>query len=83
MKKILLIGLLVVLMIVLSSCGNRQTGLDTYQTFKKAHILLNGEWREINIKAWRDFENGDEVQVVTPDGKVYLTHYMNVVLVNE
>ena len=82
MKKLVLIALMVVALIVLSSCGNRQVGIDTYQTFTKAYIKLGNEWKIVGIKSWRDFENGDEVQIITDKGEVYLTHYSNMVLVN-
>ena len=82
-KVIILAVLLIAAVLVLSSCGNRQTGIDPNQTFKRAYILLNGTWEEVEVKAWRDLKDGDEVQISTPSGKVYLTYYTNVVLVNE
>lgn len=82
-KAIILAVLLVTAVFILSSCGNRQVGIDTNQTFKRAFILLNGTWEEVELRSWRDFKEGDEVQIITSDGKVYLTYYTNVVLVNE
>lgn len=82
-KYILLVVALLISLIVLSSCGNRQVGIDTNQTFTSALINLGGEWRTINVKSWRDFDNGDEVQIITTNGDVYLTHYVNVILVNK
>ena len=82
-KKIALVILLIVGLILLSSCGNRQHGIDPNQTFTKAYILLNGEWQEIKVKAWRDYDNSDVVQFISTDGRVYLTHYMNVVLMDK
>ena len=82
MKKIILVSLMVIALIVLSSCGNRQVGIDTNQTFTKAYIRLGNEWRVITVKAWRDFKDGDEVQITTDTGEVYLSHYSNFVLVN-
>lgn len=83
MKKIALIVLLVIGLVILSSCGNRQVGIDSHQTFDRAYVLLKGEWKEIQVKAWRDFENSDVVQVIDQNGTVYLTHYMNMVLVGK
>ena len=82
MKKVILAVMLILGLILLSACGNRQVGFDTNQTFSKAYINIGGEWKSFSIKSWRDFEDGDEVQIITKDGTVYLTHYMNVVLVN-
>ena len=74
--------LLILGLVLLSACGNRQVGIDTNQTFTKAYINIGGEWKTVTVKAWRDFQEGDEVQITTKEGVVYLTHYMNVVLVN-
>jgi len=82
-KYILLLVALIICVVVLSSCGNRQVGFDSHQTFNVAYINLGGEWTKISIKSWRDFDNGDEIQVVDNKGKVYLTHYSNMVLANE
>ena len=82
-KHLFLVLALVICGVVLCSCGNRQVGIDTNQTFKRALILWGQEWKEVSVKNWRDFENGDEVQITTEDGFVYLTHYMNVILINK
>ena len=82
MKKVILIAILAIALIVLSSCGNRQYGIDTNQTFKTAYIRLGDKWEVVSVKSWRDFPEGDEVQIITDKGKVYLSHYSNMVLVN-
>lgn len=83
MKKIFVgIILLIVCAIILCGCqiGNRQIGFDTTQTFKWAIIQIgNGELIEGPVTNWRDFEEGDEVQV-TINGVTFLTHYSNVIL---
>lgn len=81
-KIIALIMLLSITVLVLSSCGNRQVGFDTAQSFNKAYIKLGDEWQTVTVKAWRDFDNGDEIQIVASDGTVYLTHYSNMILVS-
>ena len=82
MKKVIAILLMIILLVILSSCGNRQVGIDTNQTFTKAYIKLGNEWKIVSVKAWRDFKDGDEVHIVTDSGEVYLSHYSNIVLVN-
>lgn len=82
MKKIALVCILIVLLLTLTACGNRQVGFDFAQTFSSAYILLDGEWQKVQVRAWRDFDDSDVVQIETTGGKIYLTHYMNVVLVN-
>ena len=84
-KKIVLIVVLVAMLFALCSCmvGNRRVGFDSAQTFEKADILIEGEWKRVSVKSWRDFDQSDVVQVEATDGTVYLTHYSNAVLIKE
>ena len=82
-KYIVLAVLLVVTTLLLCSCGNRQVGIDTAQSFKRALVKLNDKWEEFSVKAWRDFDKSDCVQFTAEDGTVYLTHYCNVVLISK
>ena len=81
-KIILIVLVLAVGLFVVSACGNRQVGFDTAQSFNKAYVKLGDEWQTVTVKAWRDFDNGDEVQIVASDGTIYLTHYSNMILVS-
>lgn len=86
MKKFALAMILVLCVIVLAGCdeiktGNRVTAGKDVQTFTYAYVSLDG--KEIVrgfITQWRDYENSDVVQVMI-DGKYYLTHYSNVIMV--
>ena len=87
MKKILIVVMLIVLLFVFAGCedahktGNRITGGKDVQTFTGCYIVLGG--KEIvrgSVTQWRDYDNSDTVQVLV-NGKYYLTHYTNVVLV--
>lgn len=82
MKKkltILLAGLGCVLM--LGGC-NRQI-IDVTFSFEQAIIELpNGEIIEGKVESWKDYEDGDQIQVKI-DGKTYLVHSSNVVLISE
>lgn len=79
MKKILLamaVGMLA------ASC-NKQI-LDFNYKFSKACIRWpDGTMKEIEVKKWNDYEQSDTVQIIGKDGKTYLTHYSNVVLISE
>lgn len=87
MKKIIITtALLLALLLTLTACaqiqtGNRVVGGSDVQTFTYAYIALGGE-RLVQgyITQWRDYDNSDTVQVMI-DGKYYLTHYTNVVMV--
>lgn len=82
MKKIICL-LLVVLMAVGLFCGCNIQMFDTTYSYEYAYIALpNGEWVEGEVDSWVDYEDSDTVQIVI-DGKTYLTHYENVVLVSD
>lgn len=84
----ILILILIIITIALASCdsdyyktGNRITGGKDVQTFTYAYIVLDGqEIAKGAITQWRDYDNSDVVQVLV-NGKYYLTHYSNVVLI--
>lgn len=61
--------------------GNRITGGKDVQTFTYCFVVLDGqEIARGAITQWRDYDNSDVVQVLV-NGKFYLTHYSNVVLI--
>lgn len=85
MKKGLLIMVLVLCVIMLAGCevktGNRITAGKDVQTFTYAYVSLDGnEIIKGFITQWRDYDDSDVVQVMI-DGKYYLTHYSNVVMI--
>ena len=85
-KVIAIVMILVLAVVILCGCevhktGNRITGGKDVQTFTYCYVVLGG--KEIvrgAITQWRDYDNSDTVQVLV-NGKYYLTHYTNVVLV--
>ena len=87
-KILALVMVLVIATLLLSSCdenyyktGNRITGGKDVQTFTYAYIVLDGqEIARGAITQWRDYNDSDVVQVLV-NGKFYLTHYANVVLI--
>ena len=81
MKRILAIVMLLVLTaLALTACGNRQM-FDTNFKFDRAIISLpNGDVITGEVQSWRDFEDGDQIQVKI-DGKTYLVHSSNAALI--
>ena len=86
-KIALVIVVLVCLLFVFAGCdsinktGNRITGGSDVQTFTYCYVVLDGqEIARGSITQWRDYDNSDVVQVLV-NGKYYLTHYSNVVLI--
>ena len=90
MKKKLIIAAVVLLVIAVIggviyfelTHGNRRL-VDTSYRFDRAILALpNGEVVEGKVSSWLDYSDSDAVQV-TIDGKTYLTHYANVVLIDD
>lgn len=76
MKKI---GMIVLSVVCLAACGNQQV-FDTTYYYDYAEIKLpSGEVIKGAVDSWKDYSDGDSVQVVI-DGVSYYTHISNVVL---
>lgn len=72
--------LLAVSALILAGCNKQMVDL-TY-SYEYAIIgLPNGEVVEGKVSSWTDFEDGDQIQVKI-DGKTYLVHSSNVVLIS-
>ena len=82
-KKILTVVLSAMMIMGLAGCGNKDIW-DTNYTYDKAIICLpNGESIEVKIKQWRDYEDGDQLQIIAKDGTVYLTSTLNCTLIRD
>lgn len=78
----IIIFTLVLAILSLNSCGNMAI-IDTAFRFDKAIIFLpDGKKIEGSVEKWIDFESSDMMQVKI-DGKWYLTHSTNVILIKE
>lgn len=81
-KKLLLVVVITIGVCILMIGCNRQI-VDTTLTFNKAIISLpNGEIVEGKVTSWKDYADGDQIQVKI-NGKTYLIHSSNVALINE
>ena len=81
MKKLVALLLILVLMLVFTGCNKQLVDL-TYSYERAILSLPNGEVIEGKISSWTDFEDGDQIQVRI-DGKTYLVHSSNIVLISE
>lgn len=64
--------------------GNKQIIDFNKQKFTAAYVLSNSNvWEKIQIKAWKDWDKSDSIQIVTKDGNVIYTHLCNVKLVEK
>ena len=79
-KLFALILLCFMLSVCLCGCGNRDLW-DTVYSYDWCIISLpNGEVVEGKVESWSDYENSDQIQVEV-DGKYYLVHSTNIVLI--
>ena len=83
MKKIIALILAVIMlvgcMVIFSGCGNKML-FDTTYNFKYAHVVWpDGTSETLAIDAWMDYD-GEQIQIKTTDGKVYLFSSYNCVL---
>ena len=84
MKKIFTIILAIALLVsllVLAGCNKQMVDL-TYSYERAILCLPNGEVIEGRVTSWTDFEDGDQIQVRI-DGKTYLVHSTNIVLISD
>jgi len=84
MKKYIAIALAAVLLIgVLMLAGCNKQLVDLTYSYEYAIIALpNGEIVEGKVTSWTDFEDGDQLQIKI-NGKTYLVHSSNVVLISD
>ena len=62
--------------------GNKKI-IDVNYHFNKALVYLNnGEKIEIDIDKWNDYE-GEQIQLIDKNGKVYLVSSYNTILIGE
>ncbi len=84
MKKILAAVLALVLaagLLLLAGCNKQMVDL-TYSYEYAVLSLPNGQVVEGKVSSWTDFEDGDQIQVRI-DGKTYLVHSSNIVLISD
>ena len=78
---LILIILLAVDAFALTGCN--MSIIDTTYTFDKAIVYMGNEKIELEIKKWKDYEDGEQIQIETKDGKVYLISMNNAILIKE
>ena len=81
MKKTIVWILILVALLSLTACNKQMVDL-TYSYERAILSLPNGEVIEGKVSSWTDFEDGDQIQVRI-DGKTYLVHSSNIVLISD
>lgn len=78
---ILVIGILMFIATALASCNYQMADLN--YDFDYAYIDIGGTVKKVEIKSWRDYEDGEQIQITDKDGNIYLTSSFNCTLVKE
>lgn len=83
MKRRIIATLLIVLSLVtVTGCGNKQV-FDFKRHFHKAIVKFPDDTvRELEVERWNDYE-GEQLQIITPDGEIFLVNSVNCVLIGE
>lgn len=77
----LMVAVLVVIVCMCSGCN--QTLIDTVYRYDRAIIEMpGGEVIEVEIKSWSDYD-GEQLQIISTDGTVYLVSSFNCVLIQD
>ena len=85
MKRIIAILLVAAISLGLAALtvGCNKQMVDLTYSYERAILSLpNGQVVEGKVSSWTDFEDGDQIQVKI-DGKTYLVHSSNVVLISD
>ena len=81
MKKLTALALALILVFLMAGCNKQMVDL-TYSYERAILSLPNGEVIDGKVSSWTDFEDGDQIQVRI-DGKTYLVHSSNIVLISD
>lgn len=87
MKRLIVIFTLLVSIFLFTSCNQtecdgcfgNQTTFDFTKTYEHAYVKIGEEWVKLEVKQWTDYE-GEQIQIVLPDGTVMLLHSANCIL---
>lgn len=79
--SVILALVLVAGLVLLAGCNKQMVDL-TYSYNRAILSLPNGEVVEGKVSSWTDFEDGDQIQVKI-EGKTYLVHSSNIVLISD
>lgn len=77
----LAIGFMLATAIPVEANASNRSWFDLTYKFEEA-IVFRGDGEEhVRVKSWCDYENSDMIQITLDNGKTYLTHSSNVILI--
>lgn len=78
MKKTI-IGFLILTMFILNGCNEGRVNPNSGGRFTHAIIKIEDGYERVEVERWTDLDDG-LIQIVTKDGRIYLSNSLNVVL---
>ena len=79
MKKFIMISLLRLGLLGLTGCNKQIFDFD--YTYHTAICNIGGEYKEIKLKSWTDYEDGEQLQLKDYEGYTYLVSSINCTLI--
>lgn len=81
---IFILAAVIIFVVLITSTGCNYQAIDLDYNFKKVHMALDGEhYQCYDIKSWRDFEDGEQIQIdITGYGKI-ITSSFNATLIKD
>lgn len=76
----ILIIIIFLLTMLLTGCNKQIIDLD--YNYNKAICNIGGEYKEIKLKSWKDYE-GEQLQITDKEGITYLVSSVNCTLVRD
>lgn len=67
---------------IYSRTAGNKTAVDLKYNYTKAIIYVNGKEIQLDIDTWSDYE-GEQIQIISKDGTVYLVSSFNTILIGE
>ena len=84
MRKLAVLVVTLGLCFGLCGCSSNYDIIDTTYRYDYAYIeLQNGEIVEGEIESWRDYGDGDQIQVTLKGGDTYLVHSCDITLISK
>lgn len=81
MKKIIVIFLLIAICLAFVGCNYQM--VDTTYNYDYAIIMRADGEQRIDIAKWRDYEDGEQIQIVDTNGNIWLVNSFYTILVKE
>ena len=79
-KKFLVLILILMLTCLLTLSGCNKQIIDLNYEFTNAYVKIGDEWVDLEIFSWKDYEDGEQIQLKLRDGTVFIVHSANCVL---